>query len=253
MSEHSLSKEVVLLILPHVLRQDPNMYALAESISGVLDEKKEQLNLLQLYQRIDELDEDLLDILAYDFKIDWWSGNYPIEVKRNLLETNWQVHRTLGTKGAIMTALHTIYENVRVIEWYEYDGNPYCFKIVIDMTDDDTIQWEAVKNTVMMYKRESAHLDGTFYSMSAEQDMTVYVGTERSGYYGACTQLLDQIKQKQITSTAYVGEAYAMLHGRMSAQLPEIKYPTVSVAGYAGAAAGASFETETIKIGGTIG
>ena len=62
-----------------------------------------------IYPRIDELDEALLDILAYDFKVDWYGYDYPLETKRALLKSSFYIHRHLGTKGAVEAAIQSVY------------------------------------------------------------------------------------------------------------------------------------------------
>ena len=52
------------------------MQALASSISGVLAARPVEIDLLRIYTQIDSLPEGLLDILAYDFKIDWYDPTY---------------------------------------------------------------------------------------------------------------------------------------------------------------------------------
>ena len=51
------------------------MLALATSIADVLAARPEEIRKIQIYTLIDELPEELLDILAYDFKVDWWDAD----------------------------------------------------------------------------------------------------------------------------------------------------------------------------------
>ena len=100
MSDHGYSVANILDQLPRVLAEDRRMAALATAIARALMTHLEETPLAEIYTRIDELPEAVLDILAYDFKIDWYDYNYPVEAKRNLIKTNYYVHRHLGTIGA---------------------------------------------------------------------------------------------------------------------------------------------------------
>jgi len=106
-------------------------------IAAIVAEELEDLSadhdLLALYGRIDELDETMLDILAWDFKIDWWDGDAPLEKKREVFKSHFIVHRTLGSVGAVGTAITSRYEGARMTEWSEYGGQPYHFKIDVDL------------------------------------------------------------------------------------------------------------------------
>lgn len=105
------------------------MAALASSIAAVLEKRKDEIRTVAIYPRIDELPGDLLDILATDFKVDWWDKSYNLETKREILKTSWHTHRILGTKEAVTTALRALYDQFEVKEWWEYGGEPGYFKV----------------------------------------------------------------------------------------------------------------------------
>lgn len=123
-SAYGLTAENLLRTLPEVFRNDKKMVALASSIADVLAARPEEIRQLMIYSRIDDLSEELLDILAYDFKVDWWDGDYTLEEKRKTLKDSWRVHRMLGTKAAVETAISAIYPETQVREWFEYGGEP---------------------------------------------------------------------------------------------------------------------------------
>ncbi|WP_050698009.1 phage tail protein I [Anaeromassilibacillus senegalensis] len=164
-SQHDISVENLLVVLPDVLRNDENMRALATSISSVLAKRTEEIQRLMIYSRINELPEELLDILAHDFKVDWWDGDYTLEEKRKTLKESWRVHRTLGTKAAVETAISAIYPDTQVSEWFQYGGAPYHFKLLIDATyeDVDPEKYRRVLEKVDYYKNLRSVLDEVEY------------------------------------------------------------------------------------------
>lgn len=162
---HGLTPENLLRTLPDALRNDESMAALAESIAGVLADRPGEIRNLLIYSRIDQLPEDLLDILAHDFKVDWWDGDYSLEEKRRTLKDSWRVHRMLGTKAAVETAISAIYPDTQVSEWWEYGGKPYHFKLLIDATyeDVDPVRHQRVIDRVAFYKNLRSVLDEVEY------------------------------------------------------------------------------------------
>ena len=82
MNNHGLTKQNLLASLPLVLQQDKSMMALADGIAELLSQRPDEIDHLRIYSAIDRLPEQILDILAYDFKVDWWDGNYSLEEKR---------------------------------------------------------------------------------------------------------------------------------------------------------------------------
>lgn len=164
-SQHGITAENLMLSLPDILRNDDSMNALASSISNVLANRVSEINSILVYARIDELPGDLLDILAYDFKVDWWDANYTLAEKRATLKESWKVHRMLGTKAAVETAISAIYPDTQVKEWFEYAGDPYHFKLLIDATYEnvDPQKHARVLSKVEFYKNLRSVLDEVEY------------------------------------------------------------------------------------------
>jgi len=166
---HGLTAENILGAFPVALQRDSRAAALAEVTARLLARRPEEIDRLRIYPRIRELPEDLLDILAYDFKVDWWNPNYTVEEKRRTLADSWHVHKLLGTKAAVEMALRDIYPDSAVQEWFEYEGGkPYHFKLNIDLSDtfgDDTRPW-AVLERVNFYKSLRSHLEEIVFTMT---------------------------------------------------------------------------------------
>ena len=102
--------------LPPALKNDPDMMALAQTISAQLQTTAAEVRKNIIYARIDELDEATLDVLAYDLHVDWYDYSYPIEVKRRTIRDSIQVHRRLGTKYAVEKALGAVYGFIKTCD-----------------------------------------------------------------------------------------------------------------------------------------
>lgn len=164
---HGLTCENLTAALPDVLRQDPSVAALAQAVAGLLAARTQEIDRLRLYPAISRLPEDLLDILAYDFKVDWWDPEYSLEEKRRTLQTSWKVHKTLGTKAAVETALSAVYAGAKVEEWFEYGGTPYCFRVHVEVGDSEYVQLKhkRVLERIAWYKNLRSHLERIWYEM----------------------------------------------------------------------------------------
>lgn len=167
---HGLTRENMMAALPKALREDPSMVALADAIAGVLEARREEIDRLRIYPEIGRLDEQLLDILAHDFKVDWWDADYSLEEKRRTLADSWRVHKMLGTKAAVVMAISAIYPHTRVLEWFEYGGEPYHFRLDINITNDsiDSVKQRRVLERLNFYKSLRSHNDGVTYFVEAQ-------------------------------------------------------------------------------------
>ena len=156
---YGVTVDNLLSTFPFALRNDPSLYAMATAVATVLAKRPEEIERVLIYPAIDKLPEDLLDILAYDLTVDWYDFDAPIDRKRDLIKTSFYVHRHLGTKGAVSAALSAMYPGTTVKEWFEYDGEPFHFRIlstnpqITDKTVSELYQILAI------VKRLSAWLD----------------------------------------------------------------------------------------------
>ena len=169
MNDHGLTKENLAGTLPPALRSDPSVVVLSEVLAELLAARPAEIDRLLIYPAIDTLDEPLLDILARDFKVDWWDPEYSLEEKRRTLKDSWRVHRLLGTRAAMETAISAIYPHTQVLEWFEYGGEPYHFRLHINVSDDniESDKQRRVLSRLDTYKNLRSHLDTINYRMTA--------------------------------------------------------------------------------------
>lgn len=168
MNNHGLTRENLVATIPLALQKDPSVVALAEAMAELFAARPAEIDQLRIYPAIDTLDEQLLDILAYDFKVDWWDADYSLEEKRRTLKDSWRVHKSLGTKAAVETAIRAIYPLTTVEEWFEYEGGqPYHFRLWINATDDNinSEKQRRVLDRLNYYKNIRSHLDRVKYFM----------------------------------------------------------------------------------------
>ena len=131
-----ITKENLLLIMPPALTRDKSIMALAAADAEALAARLEEIDRVRIISNIDGLDEAVLDILARDFKVDWYDPDYSLEEKRRTVKSSWRVHKTLGTKAAVERAISAIYPETTVEEWFEYGGEPYHFRLRINLAND---------------------------------------------------------------------------------------------------------------------
>lgn len=173
-----ITKENMLFTLPPALKGDESTEALAEATAEALEKRLEELERLRIVPNIDGLEEELLAILARDFKVDWWDPSYTLEEKRRTVKGSWRVHKTLGTKAAVETAIRAIYPLTTVEEWFEYNGEPYHFRLNIDITSDsgDRERQRRVLERLNYYKSLRSHNDGVRYFLVPEKSWAVAGG-----------------------------------------------------------------------------
>lgn len=172
----TVTTDTLLSVFPAALGADKHLYALATSVATSLTQLYKAGDLAALYTRIDCLDGDVLDILAYDFKIDWWDAGYSVDEKRRLFKSCWDVHRKLGTPAAIVSALSSVYRLATVREWWQYGGKPYHFRLSIDTAGEffDSEKLNSVVQKATFYKNLRSVLEEVDFQI--ERSTELFVG-----------------------------------------------------------------------------
>ena len=158
--------------LPNSLQGYESIKMLGQIIAGYLNNISEEIDKTIIFPRIDELSEELLDVLAYDLHIDWYDYSYSIEQKRNVIKTSINVHRKLGTKYAVETALRAAYPDSKVVPWFENGGAPYSFEVILNISDSgESVRFDEVGNIVNYYKSLRDNVSKTEFITKRFQNM----------------------------------------------------------------------------------
>lgn len=109
-----------------------------KSATLALDDQLADINshLIQtiILPRVDELSEEVLDLLLWEFHITLDEGvglAVSVEEKRDLVKRAVEIHCLKGTKAALLRIFEMLSMRGVISEWYEYGGEPYKFKVEI--------------------------------------------------------------------------------------------------------------------------
>lgn len=159
-----------------------------------------------VYTAIDSAPENILDILAVQFKVDWYRDDYPIDTKRRVIKTAMEVRRYCGTEWAVKQAISAIYPNSEIVEWYDYNGTPGHWRLRVNITENADIAYYTIKRmeSLLGYARRcTAHLEGISY-LIFNSDAHSYIGT---GYHGTAQRVSARItgtlRPRELLSTTY--------------------------------------------------
>ncbi|MCP4160039.1 MAG: phage tail protein I [Deltaproteobacteria bacterium] len=138
-------------MLPGSIAEDETIKAAAESLDKELQSVNSGINELLIYSQIDTLiDADLLSHLAWAFKTPFWDEEFSIDKKRALVKQSIAWHKRRGTPSAVEDVIKTVFGEGELIEWFDYSGEPYHFKIstesILRKTSDYQTLYEGVES-----------------------------------------------------------------------------------------------------------
>jgi phage tail P2-like protein len=148
-------------LFPPNLREDKNVQAFAEILDRVFSElTEEDLQKLFVYA-IDSQPESVINWLAWQFHVEGYELAQSLEEKRNLVKNAIELHRYKGTRYAIERVLEALNLQGEVKEWFEYDGEPYRFKVDLGIQDREITPElrDKLKKLVEEYKNERSWIE----------------------------------------------------------------------------------------------
>ena len=192
-------------VLPPNLLADKRIYAAARALDDELQKITTATRNALLLPRLDELSEEVIDLLAWQWHVDFYESSMSIETKRQLVRESIAWHRIKGTKAAVEKMAQTVFKGGVVTEWFEYGGEPYHFRIDVlnapNMTEENRGRLLAVVNAS---KNTRSWLDELRFRREAQNDM----------YYAAAPSIHTtyEIRPAEITDATaearqYIGAA----------------------------------------------
>ena len=176
----NLREPHMLDIIPNFMKDDAAVKALASFIDSCMADISSKVEVVSVWNSIDKLTSEQLDALAQELYIPWYDKKASMDARRKIIKESDLIHATLGTKAAVERVANIYFGESKIVEWFEYDGNPYCFKIeTVNQQIKDEKAEEFLK-VLEQVKRKSAHLDAI--SVIADSEINTVVAVVNAEY-----------------------------------------------------------------------
>lgn len=152
-------------LLPYSISGDAEIRNICDAIKGKLREIDADAGLLLLLPRLDELSETLVDELAWQYHVDYYTPAIDLPTKRNLVRNAILQHRIKGTPAAVEEVCRVVFKSAVVYENWEYGGKPYHFQVrLITEGIPDTTVIDKLTQAIYSAKNTRSWCDGmSFY------------------------------------------------------------------------------------------
>lgn len=151
--------------VPTSIKHDKNVQAFSEIMNQVMIKSNDLIKMLLLLPNLEYLPETLLDELAWQWHVDAYLDTYSRDKKINLIRNSISDHKIRGTPAAVEKVIGAVFRSGKVVEWFEYDGEPYHFriKLITEPVPDITVI-ENLNDAVQVTKNTRSWLDDvSFY------------------------------------------------------------------------------------------
>lgn len=193
----------LLEIMPSNLLADKKIRDICQSLDDTLKRISAETNIPALIYNIDTLDSDVIDILAWQFHVDFYDETLPLEKRRELVKKSIDYHRHKGTPYAVDCIVDAVFENGVVEENWEYGGEPYHFRVNnITSPLPDIGKLQQIVKAIQSMKNVRSVLDGIIFKrhifekryigIAPKQHKKIHIG-------------LNRISDTSVTNTMYFG------------------------------------------------
>lgn len=106
-------------LLPGSVAGSPDIHAAARALDNELKQVRRDMDKVLVYHRLDDLEGDVLNLLAWQFNVDFFDMDLPDTQKRECIRESIAWHKKKGTQWAVETALANAGYNARIITFRE--------------------------------------------------------------------------------------------------------------------------------------
>jgi hypothetical protein len=156
------------------MKTDPTTQGYCTSLNPQMIDVLNNIKLISLFYNYDNLTEETLNELALMLNVKWYDVEADIDVKRHLIQHSDEVYLYLGTAKGIQLVFEAWEVTVYVLEWFNYGGDPYHYKLVIDYTYYEPLYdvegnevWDSEDNQIYVLKETPFLPDGALVAKLA--------------------------------------------------------------------------------------
>ncbi len=170
-------------ILPDSILADKQISAAAQALDWELQRVTAATAEVLHLPRLDVLPEKVVDILAWQFHVDFYEPvGMDLETKRNLVKESIAWHRIKGTPAAVDKLVSTVFGDSWTKEWFEYGGKPYHFRVVTENVTTDKAQLKLMYDAINTAKNVRSILDNIEFLLHLADDAEMAEGDKFKVY-----------------------------------------------------------------------
>lgn len=169
-------------LLPPNLQPDASVKAVCYALDRAFWQLVKSMGRLVVLADLENQPERIYDALALDLKVIGYRTNMPLSQKRALVLEARAAQMDKGTAGRVEKLMNEVFGDAELEEWFQYDGNPFMFRIVSSNPDLQDADAEYFQSVLEQVKNLRSHLEEIITRISFDNDL--YFGSAlHVGYY----------------------------------------------------------------------
>lgn len=153
-------------IIPPNLRSDPDIIAASRAVDKEFALLVTAAQKCVILPNIDNASSEVVDLLAFEFHVDFYDPALPIEIRREIVKNSIPWHIRKGTSSAVEELISLLFDEGIVEEWFEYGGDPYNFRVITNNASVTGEQAEEFIKALESVKNARSRLEVIIITMS---------------------------------------------------------------------------------------
>lgn len=154
-------------ILPVNLKT-PETLSLSFAVGQAMRRLQDFSKRIHMYADLSKVPEEVLDLMALEFNTQYYDQTLRREIKEGLVAQTltWYMHA--GTPSVLQEFLATVLQGGELQEWYEYDGEPYYFKAIAAVGEEDEVPLgygAEIRDRIGIYKNARSWLESLVFML----------------------------------------------------------------------------------------
>ncbi len=166
----------ILDILPFTFRTDENS-ALSMAAAVLTKLFYKTMSDVLFWSDIDNAGPAVLDAMAAETDAPFYSAEMTPENKRAVIAAAFTYNSKIGTPSNMTALMSAAFGGGEIIEWYDYNGKPYYFKLVVSSLPESALTdtgYTLLMNRLEKIKPKRAKMEDIKFTRSA--DLSLYFG-----------------------------------------------------------------------------
>ena len=146
-------------LLPYNLTNDSNIMAMCAAFDAMNQMITDTIDNVLVLADIGNQTSEITDILAIEQQTPYYNQTLSLEARRALVANTGKINSIKGTKAAVEQTVQAAFGSGTVQEWFEYEGQPGCFRVLVNDFPDSQAQMSEINRAIAATQRGSSHLD----------------------------------------------------------------------------------------------
>ncbi len=122
-------------LLPEAIREDPCVQSTAYALHKTTAMLMEKIERTSVYAAVDIMPEEIVDLLAEEFRAQYYDTTLDVETKRKAVKKALLWYEKAGTLKTVKELTELVFGENVISEWFEHDGRPYTFWLEVMALD----------------------------------------------------------------------------------------------------------------------